>query len=309
MRTRNSTLIVFVICLFIILNYSCKKNTHETIFLIKILSGNNQYGQTGINLNELIEIKVEDQYGNPIKNATVLFTCEDGYATPSDTFSNSEGIVRTKWTLGNSVGKQSLSVQVFIDGIEKAYTNVFAKSFGYYFDSRDGQYYKIIFAGNRVWFAENLNYQTGGSVCYDNNPDNGEIYGKLYSYEDALLACPEGWHLPKISDFEEMINEYKDIAKNISGGGSLKEIGTTHWKSPNTGATNLSDFTALPAGNCINTNGAFDFYRLGEGAYFWVEKDFDFRWVFLKFDSEVWGNGSAPESTFNYFNSVRYVKD
>jgi hypothetical protein len=43
-------------------------------------------------------------------------------------------------------------------------------------------------------------------------------------------------------------------------GGKLKETGTSHWESPNTGATNESGFTALPSGY-RNFAGAFDISR------------------------------------------------
>ncbi|PIP34784.1 hypothetical protein COX21_01105 [Candidatus Falkowbacteria bacterium CG23_combo_of_CG06-09_8_20_14_all_41_10] len=49
-------------------------------------------------------------------------------------------------------------------------------------------------------------------------------------------------------------------------GGKLKEIGTSHWISPNTGAIDSYNFTALPAGDRL-TNGSF--FSQGAGAGFW----------------------------------------
>jgi uncharacterized protein (TIGR02145 family) len=57
--------------------------------------------------------------------------------------------------------------------------------------------------------------------------------------------CPAGWHLPTDA-------EWTTLTTYLGGegieGGKMKETGTTHWASPNTGATNSSGFTALPGG-------------------------------------------------------------
>ncbi|HOW24689.1 MAG TPA: FISUMP domain-containing protein [Bacteroidales bacterium] len=55
--------------------------------------------------------------------------------------------------------------------------------------------------------------------------------------------------------------------RGFDAGGNLKEVGTTHWNEPNTGATNSSGFTGLPGGSRFSDDGSF--YNLGEGGYFW----------------------------------------
>jgi uncharacterized protein (TIGR02145 family) len=54
--------------------------------------------------------------------------------------------------------------------------------------------------------------------------------------------------------------------RGTDAGGKLKEAGTAHWHTPNTGATNSSGFSALPGGYATNgiSNG------INEYGYFWT---------------------------------------
>ena len=142
-------------------------------------------------------------------------------------------------------------------------------------DERDGQTYKTVKLGDQTWLAQNLNYETDNSWCYDDDPANCETYGRLYDWEAALNACPDGWHLP--SDIEWMQMEIQlgltgtqassTGFRGTSEGGAMKVTGTNYWNSPNTGATNSSGFSAVGSGNRTS---AGNFQDAGNKAYFWT---------------------------------------
>jgi len=108
-----------------------------------------------------------------------------------------------------------------------------------------------------------MNYETGNNWCYDNDPANCATYGRLYDWETVLGVCPSGWHLPSDAEWTALTTFLGGVS---IAGGKMKEAGTAHWSSPNTGATNSSGFTALPGGH-RNSNGSFG--NLTYSAYFW----------------------------------------
>ncbi len=152
-------------------------------------------------------------------------------------------------------------------------------------DTRDGKPYMTVQIGSQCWFAQNLNIgtringtvnQTNNGVrekyCYNDLESNCQIYGGLYQWDELMQyvitegakgLCPNGWHIPTDDEFATLANY---LGGESVAGGKMKETGTTHWYTPNTGATNSSGFTALPGGY-RSGSGSFD--NLADYAYFW----------------------------------------
>ena len=109
---------------------------------------------------------------------------------------------------------------------------------------------------------------TPGFCWYENDKMTyKDPYGALYNWYavNSGNLCPSGWHVP--SDYEW--TTLTDYLGGLSvAGGKLKKEGTGYWDSPNTGATNETQFSAMPAGyRTFNSDGKF--YSLGLGGTFW----------------------------------------
>jgi uncharacterized protein (TIGR02145 family) len=196
----------------------------------------------------------------------------------------------------------------------------------------DGNVYTTVTIGTQVWMGENLkttklndgteipnvtdpttweNLTTLGYGWYNNDANTYKTpYGAYYNWYSVNTGklCPPGWHVPTDNDVTILVTYLggADIA-----GGKLKETGTNHWLTPNTGATNETGFLALPGGT-YNSSGYFD--QMGRVGVWWYIKN-------SSPDETWWFNIWNGDTKFNMFSggtfyaykatgfSVRCLKD
>lgn len=190
----------------------------------------------------------------------------------------------------------------------------------------DGNVYHTVTIGTQVWMVENLkttkyrdgtsipnvtdnaawdNLTTGAYCDYNNTPSNSATYGRLYNWyaaTDAHNIAPTGWHVPTDAEWSTLTTY---LGGESVAGGKLKEIGTTHWAGPNTGATNETGFTALPSGY---RDGSF--YYVGISGWWWsATESIVATHAYLRFMSyyysDVDGYGISKERGL----SIRCVRD
>jgi uncharacterized protein (TIGR02145 family) len=186
----------------------------------------------------------------------------------------------------------------------------------------DGNIYETITIGDQVWLRENLKSlhycdgtQIPGVVAYNNDDSLGAIYGLLYTWNAAMKGstepgaqgvCPCDWHVP--TD-EEWTNLENYLGGSSIAGGKMKETGIEHWLSPNTGATNSSGFTGLPAGEYDAYFNPNKFWLLHTAAVFWTSSQTNQLQAierYLSHDDAVCGN-LAWHKVMKY--SIRCIKD
>ncbi|WP_405329703.1 fibrobacter succinogenes major paralogous domain-containing protein [Fibrobacter sp.] len=143
-------------------------------------------------------------------------------------------------------------------------------------DDRDGQKYKIVKIDRLWWFAQNLNYETENSHCYNDSTKYCDKYGRLYTWAAAVGkseeecgerhvcnlslpvqgVCPSGWHVP--SNYE-----WNDLFVFVGGDKVAGEV-----------LRNSSEggFALLYAGRI---NFAGDFVQEGRSACIWSSNEVD----------------------------------
>jgi len=139
-------------------------------------------------------------------------------------------------------------------------------AYGKYTDPRDNRTYKTIFLNGKTWLAENLNYETPDSYCYDDDPAKCREYGRLYIWQAAKDACKRlgpRWRLPTDDEWRVLAMKfggYYDWPASKAVGDPQKS-----YKALLEGGS--SGFSAL-LGGWLNADGSF-FYLLDDYGYYW----------------------------------------
>ena len=175
------------------------------------------------------------------------------------------------------------------------------------------------------WQLSNQNLTTGAWCYWYQYPGyipstnyHGIIYGKLYNWyavagiHDAASwsnpglrkkLAPNGWHTASDAEWSTLTS---CLGGEFNAGGKMKETGTTHWSSPNTGATNSSGFTALP-GLRVFSNGGY--CTIGSTAYWWSSTEYAGNAAWTRYVGSGSQNLSRNSMGKGVLYSVRCVKD
>jgi len=268
---------------------------------------------TGIDTNMSIGINIYDVNGVIVNTSQVLLYLNQGQSTQ---FFNLSNIIRPTTDVGSIV---ITNINILIP------TNT-----NYTPGTSSSCTVKIC---NQIWMTHNLDvshYTNGdlisevsdatewsnlsrGAYCYYNNDSsNNSTYGKLYNWyavNDPRGLAPRGWHIPHPDEFMALS---ACLGGDAISGGHLKEIGTNHWSFPNTGADNLSNFTALPGGMRLVPQlqpQPTNFIGLNIYANFWTNRLNVANLAYYRYCS--WNDASFVSSsqTIKTGFSVRCVKD
>ena len=122
----------------------------------------------------------------------------------------------------------------------------------------EGTSYRTVKIAGLTWMADNLNYEVEGSHCYNDDKENCKEFGRLYSFDAAQKACPEGWHLPTSAEFTSLFN-HDQYSRNIRS--------KSGWTDKTSKGLNFWGFDAKAAGGKENS----DYFDLKMSAYFWID--------------------------------------
>ena len=251
-----------------------------------------------------------------VEHATLI--CNDGKWLPYDIYKETE---EKKLPESSSSSDKSSSSQK--DEFSSSSINTLNPDmeYGKMKDSRDGHVYKIVKIGDQVWMAENLNFKTDSSFCYNNEESKCTKYGRLYTWAAAVGklesecgsnkcslpsgniqgVCPSGWHLPSKTEWETLFNA---VGGQLTAGWVLKS--SFGWDRLGDGS-DAFEFSVLPAGGKVNCG---EYSYEGQEAHFWSSTEDSYReigWSFgISFYAKEYANLTGHPKRDGF--SVRCLK-
>jgi len=133
-------------------------------------------------------------------------------------------------------------------------------------------------------------------------------YGYQYNGLTINNIANSGWHIPTRTDVDILL---ANVGGALIAGGHLKEVGTTHWLTPNTAATNDFEFNLLPSPSRGSNGSQFAY---GSQVQIWTSTELNIGDPTILYVSQLgyYSNASAyTDSALNvhYGISIRLIKD
>lgn len=133
-----------------------------------------------------------------------------------------------------------------------------------------------------AWITRNMAYLESGRA-YADAEDMSYLFGRYYTYDEALTACPKGWRLPSDSDWTALANSisgvevYSPYLDFVGAARYFKQNvlfnGQSMWEFwPDAPADGTSGLTVIPCGYC-NYLSDKDFQGYLSYACFWTSDE------------------------------------
>lgn len=157
--------------------------------------------------------------------------------------------------------------------------------------------------GGLTWMAQNL-YETTAGLSFEGCGVMDSVFGRYYTYEEALTACPAGWRLPTQAEWDALGTDSGALMANALF------LDSPLWSySKEVDITNAKGFNAIPTGYIDRTGGVTSNSGNKEYAIFWTADAKDaslahYRYIFGTNPTVQKGEGSRTSLAL----SVRCVK-
>lgn len=263
--------------------------------------------------------------------------------TKTETDKKGDGTYRL--TTPSKVGEFTVSAVAFASGyytssktatffvvdpaLDSTVAGAYSSKDPFFTDPRNNGAYYTSTVNGKTWMKNNL-YYSGSGVSYEGCDAMDAIFGRYYSWNEAIKACPDGWHLPSEAEFAEMANALapkgtefteKDTFTGIAGDFMVNAefLGSRMWEYwPQVKITNKSGFSALPLGYAMDLSDSPVFSGIDDFAMFWTSTSLESgsesddgegqaycRYINVKQNDILTG----PRDKESFRASVRCVKD
>ena len=204
-------------------------------------------------------------------------------------------------------GSEDSFQQIFND---QSVSKVAIKTKGEFTDARDSATYQYVIYGSQTWMAENLRYRMGKSLCHYSDEGDCDECGRYYTFNEALVACPGGWHLPTDEEWIELEIEagmWEAEAYKIGWRGTSPGQAPAFMKNGSTGL-DIKMCGSLIPGRLSHENPKYERVNANYEGYYWTGTEVDERFAYFRHFKDRASIEKSSDSK-KYRLPVRCVKD